>query len=151
MTTDQVPKHGPDVEWKPAQNQKENENENENENRAIAAQFAQAKPLLTALGDERRQAIIVLLLNARSTLNVGEIAVRMDLSQPAVSHHLKILRDARLLTVARKGTQRLYSLNAEGYAEVLAPIRDLVDSITACSSPAPNEPTGRPARPPHPV
>jgi DNA-binding transcriptional ArsR family regulator len=61
----------------------------------------------------------------------------MDLSQPAVSHHLKILRDARLLTVAHKGTQRLYSLNADGYTKVLGPIRDLVDSITACSPPPP--------------
>jgi ArsR family transcriptional regulator len=73
---------------------------------ATPARFMQSQPLCTALGDERRQTIIILLLRAGAARSVGEIAAQLELSQLAVSHHLKILRDARLLTVERKGTQR---------------------------------------------
>ncbi|MDQ3765270.1 MAG: hypothetical protein M3460_28435 [Actinomycetota bacterium] len=55
-----------------------------------------------------------------------------------MSHHLKILRDARLLTVERRGTQRRYALNTAEYAELLAPMRELVNLITACTS-SPND------------
>lgn len=83
----------------------------------ILARFTQSQPLFTALGDERRQTIIILLLRASATRSVGEIAAQLQLSQPAVPHHLKILRDARLLTVERRGTQRRYALNTAEYAE----------------------------------
>jgi DNA-binding transcriptional ArsR family regulator len=54
------------------------------------------------------------------------------LSLPAVSHHLKILRDAKLLTVERRGTQRRYALNGAEYPRVLGSMADLVDLITVC-------------------
>ncbi|HEY5835548.1 ArsR/SmtB family transcription factor [Streptomyces sp.] len=101
----------------------------------IVVRFTQSQPLFTALGDERRQAIVVLLLNSRTPLSVGEIATRMKLSQPAVSHHLKILRDARLLSVERRGTLRLYAFNAAEVAGVLTPMRELVELITECTAP----------------
>lgn len=101
----------------------------------ILALFTRAQPLFTALGDERRQEIMILLLANQSALSVSDIAAKMELSQPAVSHHLKILRESRLLVVQRKGTQRLYSVNGDHYAEVLAPVGDLVETITACSKP----------------
>ncbi|HEU0127358.1 MAG TPA: ArsR family transcriptional regulator [Pseudonocardiaceae bacterium] len=50
--------------------------------------------------------MIILLLRAGAARSVGEIAAQLELSPLAVSHHLKILRDTRLLTVERKGTQR---------------------------------------------
>ncbi|MCP2167232.1 ArsR/SmtB family transcription factor [Goodfellowiella coeruleoviolacea] len=105
----------------------------------VLALFARSQPLLVALGDERRQEIIVRLLTAGTALSVADLTGLLGLSQPAVSHHLRILRDARLLTVRRQGTQRLYSLNADHYPEVLGPLRDLVDTIAACTHPAPDQ------------
>jgi ArsR family transcriptional regulator, arsenate/arsenite/antimonite-responsive transcriptional repressor len=100
----------------------------------VLDRFARSRALFTALGDERRQTIIVLLLRAGEALSVNDIAARLELSQPAASHHLKILRDAGLLTVERKGTQRRYALNAAEYPERLAPLGELVELIVACSS-----------------
>ncbi|WP_406276467.1 metalloregulator ArsR/SmtB family transcription factor [Nocardia sp. NBC_00881] len=100
----------------------------------ILATFTECQPLFTALGDDRRQAIIALLLKAGGKSSVGEIAAQLALSQPAVSHHLKILRAARLLTVERQGTLRLYALNGDQLVGILAPLRELVDQITSCSN-----------------
>jgi DNA-binding transcriptional ArsR family regulator len=93
----------------------------------------QSQALYTALGDECRQTIIILLLRAGAARSVGEIAAQLELSQLAVSYHLKSLRDTRLLTVERKGTQRRYALNTAEYAELLAPTRELVNLIAACT------------------
>ena len=46
--------------------------------------------------------------------SVGEIAEGMDVSRPAVSQHLKILKAARLVSDRAEGTRRLYSVNARG-------------------------------------
>lgn len=97
----------------------------------VLAGFTACQPLFTALGDERRQEIIIVLLKAQDVRSVGEIAAELELSQPAISHHLKILRDAELLTVQRKGTQRLYGLNTR-CAELLAPMKSLVDVLVEC-------------------
>lgn len=101
----------------------------------VRALFARSRPLLLALGDERRQAIVALLIGGSRALSVQEIATGIALSQPAASHHLKILREAGLLTVERRGTQHLYSLNTDRYADVLAPLRNLVDTIIDCAPP----------------
>ncbi|MEU4226459.1 metalloregulator ArsR/SmtB family transcription factor [Nonomuraea sp. NPDC026600] len=107
--------------------------------RDVLALFATTRPLFTALGDERRQEIIVFLLESGASRNVGDIADHLGLSQPAVSHHLKILRDAGLLTVRRDGAYRLYALNAADYPRLLTPLRDLTSSIIACAT-APGPP-----------
>jgi DNA-binding transcriptional ArsR family regulator len=67
---------------------------------------------LEALGDPtRRQIFKRLRSGARS---VGEIAARMDVSRPAVSQHLKVLKAARLVVDRAAGTQRLYSVDPRG-------------------------------------
>jgi DNA-binding transcriptional ArsR family regulator len=48
------------------------------------------------------------------TLSVGEIAEGMDVSRPAVSQHLKVLRAAGLVVVRAEGTRRLYAVDTEG-------------------------------------
>jgi DNA-binding transcriptional ArsR family regulator len=45
---------------------------------------------------------------------VGEIAERMDVSRPAVSQHLKVLKAARLVTDRAEGTRRLYAVDSRG-------------------------------------
>ncbi|WP_198036994.1 helix-turn-helix transcriptional regulator [Nocardia sp. BMG51109] len=86
--------------------------------------------MLIALGDERRQEIVQRLIEAGGVLSVGEIADAIELSQPAVSHHLKILRDAGVLGVQRVGTTRRYSLEVD--SGTLEPLTDMVHGITEC-------------------
>ena len=70
--------------------------------------FRNCIPLFQALADPARQDIII-LLSEHERLTVNEIAVQSTLSRPAISHHLKILRDTKLVTIEQKGTQRFYS------------------------------------------
>lgn len=66
---------------------------------------------LRALGDETRLQILGLLLAAeQETLCACHIEERFDLSQPTISHHLKILRDAGLVTSERRGSWVFYRL-----------------------------------------
>jgi DNA-binding transcriptional ArsR family regulator len=67
---------------------------------------------LDALGDPTRRAVLERLRGgARS---VGQIAEGLDVSRPAVSQHLKILKEARLVTDRAEGTRRLYAINTRG-------------------------------------
>jgi len=71
-----------------------------------------AEQVLDALGDSTRRAIFKRLRGgARS---VGELADGMDVSRPAVSQHLKVLKEARLVTDRAEGTRRLYAVDSRG-------------------------------------
>lgn len=67
---------------------------------------------LAALGDPTRQAIVELL--AAGPRPVGEIAAELPVSRPAVSQHLKVLKDAGLVVDRAVGTRRLYQLDPAG-------------------------------------
>src|SRR5262249_16694443 len=68
--------------------------------------------VLDALGDSTRRLVFKRLRSgARS---VGEIAEGMDVSRPAVSQHLKVLKAARLVVDRAEGTRRLYAVDARG-------------------------------------
>ncbi|MFD2673690.1 ArsR/SmtB family transcription factor [Marinicrinis sediminis] len=82
-------------------------------------------PLFQALSDSARQDII-LLLAEQQPLTVNEIAASSNLSRPAISHHLKILRDNGLLAMEQQGTQRYYSLSLENAVSV---IKNLVTTV----------------------
>jgi DNA-binding transcriptional ArsR family regulator len=73
---------------------------------------------LTALGDPTRRAIFERL--ADRPLAVGELASRLPVSRPAVSQHLKVLKDARLVVDRRAGTRRIYQLDPDGVAALRA-------------------------------
>jgi DNA-binding transcriptional ArsR family regulator len=60
----------------------------------------------TALGDQTRRAIFERL--AERPRAVGELAAELPVSRPAVSQHLKVLKDAGLITDRRAGTRRIY-------------------------------------------
>jgi DNA-binding transcriptional ArsR family regulator len=72
----------------------------------------------TALADRTRREIVELV--GERELSAGEISARFRMSAPAISQHLKVLRDARLLRVRAAGQRRLYSLDADGLGEVEA-------------------------------
>lgn len=71
---------------------------------------------LDALGDPTRRSVFELL--AAGPLSVGELAGELPVSRPAVSQHLKVLKDAGLVVVRPIGTRRLYQLDPEGVAAV---------------------------------
>ena len=71
---------------------------------------------LTALGDPTRRAIFERL--AAGPLPVGEIAHDLPVSRPAVSQHLKVLKDAGLVIDSRDGTRRIYQLDPTGIEAV---------------------------------
>lgn len=91
--------------------------------------FRACTPIFQALGDSARQDII-LLLAEHEALTVTEIAEQSHLSRPAISHHLKVLRDNKLVTIEQKGTQRYYSLALD---ESVSLLKSLIQKIeTTC-------------------
>jgi DNA-binding transcriptional ArsR family regulator len=72
----------------------------------------------SALGDRNRRAIVELLRPGERS--VREIADQLPISRPAVSQHLRVLKQAGLVTEEARGTRRLYRLHDEGVAAVHA-------------------------------
>jgi DNA-binding transcriptional ArsR family regulator len=71
---------------------------------------------MKALAEPRRRAILQLVRDQE--LSSGDIAARFDVSGPAISQHLGVLRGAGLVVERRAGTRRLYQARPEGLAEV---------------------------------
>lgn len=71
-----------------------------------------------ALSDSTRREIVTLLADADR--RAGDIAAQFDVTPPAVSQHLKVLREAKLVKVERRGRERVYSLDLEGLAAMEA-------------------------------
>ncbi|TYP87980.1 ArsR family transcriptional regulator [Blastococcus xanthinilyticus] len=78
------------------------------------------------LGDETRRELVALL--AAGEVPAGELAARFPVSRPAISRHLRVLREAGLVRVRSDGRQRLYALDPRPLRELdewLEPYRDL--------------------------
>ena len=71
---------------------------------------------LTALADPTRQRVLEELRSGPKP--VGEIASRLPVSRPAVSQHLKVLKDAGLVIDRAEGTRRVYSVDSAGVAAI---------------------------------
>jgi DNA-binding transcriptional ArsR family regulator len=71
---------------------------------------------LHALADPRRRAILALVRDRE--LPAGDIAARFDVTRPAISQHLTVLRTAGLVTERRDGTRRFYRARPAGAAEL---------------------------------
>ena len=84
-----------------------------------------ANDALRALAEPRRREILQLV--ADQELAAGEIAAAFDVTRPAVSQHLTVLKSAGLLDERRDGTRRLYRARPEGLSE----IRELLDTMWA--------------------
>ena len=76
-----------------------------------------------ALADETRQKIMSLCCCKQ--LSVTDIVQQMGVTQPTVSHHLKILRDAGLVIVERRGKEIYYTLNQQRLASSCCQIADV--------------------------
>src|SRR5919202_6099272 len=93
--------------------------------RSLGEHLAAGRELLVALADPARQDLVQVL--AREELNVGEIAARVTLSRPTVSHHLNVLRRAGLLRFRKQGREVYYRLEKD---RVVATLQGLVTSLT---------------------
>jgi DNA-binding transcriptional ArsR family regulator len=71
---------------------------------------------LKAIAEPRRRRILALVRDEE--LAAGEIAAHFDVSRPAVSQHLNVLKEAGLVSERRNGTRRLYRARPEGLAEL---------------------------------
>lgn len=78
---------------------------------------------LTALADPTRRAVFERL--RAGPRGVGEIAATLPVSRPAVSQHLKVLKEAGLVADEARGTARIYRIHAEGLRE----LRDWLDGF----------------------
>jgi DNA-binding transcriptional ArsR family regulator len=76
-----------------------------------------------ALAERNRRRILALVRDAE--MGAGEIAAHFEVSRPAISQHLAVLRGSGLLEERREGTRRLYRARPEG----LAGLRDFLDSF----------------------
>ncbi len=97
----------------------------------LQKQFHDCMPLFIALGDEVRLTIIELLSQALQSgpeqgLNVNEITCKTNLSRPAISHHLKILKDSGLVEARKLGTSNYYHLTLEDSTRKLMELGFLV-------------------------
>jgi DNA-binding transcriptional ArsR family regulator len=73
---------------------------------------------IRAIAEPHRRRILELV--AERELSAGEIAARFDVTRPAISQHLTVLKGAGLLTERREGTRRLYRVRPEGLADLRA-------------------------------
>ena len=71
-----------------------------------------------ALSDPTRRGIVEMLAERERT--AGEIVERFDMTGPAISQHLKVLREAKLVSVRVDGQRRIHSLDPEGLHEIEA-------------------------------
>ena len=85
--------------------------------------MADVAPALRALADPSRQRILAVVRD--EPVAVGDIAVQVGMSQQAVSHHLRVLREAGLVTEQRDRTRHLFVVRTDG----LAAVRDYLDDF----------------------
>jgi DNA-binding transcriptional ArsR family regulator len=78
-----------------------------------------------AIAAPRRRAILRLVQGGE--MSAGEIAAHFDVTRPAISQHLRVLKDAELVAERREGTRRLYIARPEGLAELRAFVEELWD------------------------
>ncbi|MBM2811267.1 MAG: putative arsenic-efflux pump regulatory protein [Chloroflexi bacterium] len=79
-----------------------------------AAERNQVVSLFHALGDPTRLEIFRLIASQHAPICVCDIVDRFDVTQPTISHHLRVLREAGLVTVSRQGIWAYYAADARG-------------------------------------
>lgn len=83
--------------------------------RQLAKEFESCRKIMLALGDENRQHLILEMMRMEHCggVRVGAITEKTNLSRPAVSHHIQILKDAGILKMRREGTKNYYYFDAD--------------------------------------
>lgn len=84
----------------------------------VMAIFKSGMPIFSIFQDENRQKIILLLCKNKE-MTVNQITDQLELSRPAVSHHLKLMLDAHVITVKKVGKERFYQVALDDTVELL--------------------------------
>lgn len=81
----------------------------------LTKEFKSCQNILVALGDENRQYLITEMMQIGDCkgVRVGEITKRTNLSRPAVSHHIRILKEAGIVKCRKEGTKNYYYFDAD--------------------------------------
>jgi DNA-binding transcriptional ArsR family regulator len=98
---------------------------NRNYMRAIPREWRDISKVYTALGDEHRQRIL-LTFSPGERLNVGQIADVSTLSRSAVSHHLKVLRDAGVLRNEKVGKEIYFWIDKKFLIDTMSTVVDYI-------------------------
>jgi DNA-binding transcriptional ArsR family regulator len=98
---------------------------NKNYLRAIPREWRTISRAFTALGDEHRQRIL-LTFGRGERLNVGQIVEVSTLSRSAVSHHLKLLREAGVLESEKVGKEVFFWINRQFLEDALEAVLDYI-------------------------
>lgn len=97
----------------------------------LADEFNASRKILVALGDENRQHMILEMMKSGqcSGVRVNDITKRTNLSRPAVSHHLRILKDAGVLKMRREGTKNYYYFDPDmkGFETLIDLLRKAIE------------------------
>src|SRR3954464_691404 len=80
--------------------------------------------IFEAVAQPTRREILRLL--GGGELSAGEVASRFSVTQPAISQHLRVLRETGLVSERREGTRRLYSVRPEGLADLQSFLADVL-------------------------
>lgn len=88
--------------------------------------------LLDGVRDPHRLEIIF-LLGKNNPMNVSEISAQFHISRPGISHHLKVLKDARIVSSEKIGQEVYYRLDREW---IVAGLRKIADAIEDCCIPS---------------
>lgn len=86
-------------------------------------------PLFNALGDETRQQLLILMMGKRP-LSVKELADAMQISRPTISHHLLVLRKAKVVAEHKEGRRTYYTPQLGEYYHTVKELIDLIDTLT---------------------
>lgn len=102
----------------------------------LTEKFKSCQKILLALGDENRQHLILEMMQMGECdgVRVGAITEKTNLSRPAVSHHLGILKEAGLVKVRREGTKNYYYFDADTEAmtrllEMLTDAKETMENL----------------------
>lgn len=89
--------------------------EHKEEIQRLAGEFKNCRKILLALGDENRQHLILemMQMGVCGGVRVGAITEKTHLSRPAVSHHIRILKDAGIVKMRREGTKNYYYFDVD--------------------------------------
>lgn len=94
----------------------------------IRNDLEKSNKILNALCDENRQKILLVLLDncTNGGIRVCDIATKVNLSRPAVSHHLKLLLDEKIVSITKEGTKNYYHIT--GTEEIIS-LKSLINNI----------------------
>lgn len=97
----------------------------------ISKEFSECAKFLIAIGDETRQHMLIEMIKMKKYrgVRVGEITKKTNLSRPAVSHHLAIMKDVGIVKIRKEGTMNFYYLDVEAKT-----IRKLIETLSHVES-----------------